>query len=77
MKVFIFMLFFNPDQGIHFHEGFYPLSFNESMEKCKVRATVMQEQYKTKILEDFVVDCVEAKDPQEALKKIKQSIPNV
>ena len=69
MKVFLFMLMFNPEQGHHMHTEMSPLEM-ESMDVCLANVNPVTSYFKGKIQEEFTVGCVEATSSLEAAKKI-------
>ena len=68
MKVFLYILFFNPMGVAHLHEGYAPLEI-DSMERCLEVAAATTERFNTVEGEPFVIDCNEATSQYDSAKR--------
>ena len=68
-KVFLVMVFINPTDGIHMHEGWYPYEVEQGMAACQEMKREAYENLTGRLPEPFALACIEAKSQEEVIKK--------
>lgn len=69
MKIFLFVIFFNPAQGYHLHSGFWPLEY-DNLTTCESKIEIAEEFFKTRAHDSYKVGCIEADSMEDAAKKV-------
>ena len=69
MKIFLFVVFFNPTQGWHLHAGYWPLQY-DNLITCESKIEIAEEHFKKIGHDEFVIGCIEAESMEDAGKKV-------